>query len=330
MKRILAITLCLLSLLSLAACGAQNAGAAPIQLTLCNTLPDDERAQDAMEAFAEAVWETTEEAVEVTVTADGDEAAALEAVRTGTLDMTVLSYETMCALREEWKALSMPFLFLGRSDYWAAMESDVVRGLYDLTADEGFVGVGWLDAGSRCFYTTEKKITEPSDLQGLRIGSANSALVQELLSALGAECVPMEYDAIPAAMADGTIDGAEDNVLAMFDHGAQVGYLMYDDHVRTPRVIVVSTAALARLDEAQQAALRGKAYELCEYYKAARVAYEDEARAEAKLEYGAELVSKLEHEPFRDACAPVYDALRESGSPAAAVVDQLLALEPKD
>ncbi len=328
MKRFLALLLSLLTLFALAACGAPENSAAHVSLTLCNTLPDDERAQDAMEAFAEAVWEATEETVDVTVSADADEAAALDAVRAGTLDMTVVSFDTMCALCPQWKALAMPYLFLGRSDYWAAMESDAVRALFDLTAAEGFVGLTWLDAGSRCLYTASKKITAPEDLQGLRIGSTEPDLVRDMLSALGAECVPMEYDAIPAALADGTIDGAEDNVLAMFDHGAQVGYLMYDDHVRTPRVIVVSTAALARLDEAQQAVLRGKAYELCEYYKAARVAYEDEARAEAKLEYGAELVSKFEHAPFREACAPVYDALKESGSPAAALVDEILAMEP--
>ena len=144
---------------------------------------------------------------------------------------------------------------------------------------------------------------------------------------LGAECVPMDYDAIPAAIAAGEIDGAEDNVLAMFDYIGDLGYLIYDDHVRAPRVVVISNAALARLDDAQQAVLREKAEELCEYYKAFRVGYEDEGRAEAQKALGAELVRKVDREAFRAACAPVYDALRESGSPVAGVVEQLLALQ---
>ena len=325
MKRILILTLCLLSLLSLAACGAQTA-AEPVSLTLVNPLPDDKYAVDALGAFADAVWEATDESVTVTVQ-EGDEASALDALRAGTIDMTVLSYETMCALREEWKAYSMPYLFLTRDDYWAAMDSDTTRALYDLTAPEGFVGLAWLDAGSRCFFTASKEITEPADLQGMRIGSARPELVQDFLSALGAECVPMAYDAIPAAIAAGEIDGAEDNVLAMFDFTGDLGYLIYDDHVRAPRVVVISNAALERLTDQQRSALRAKAYELSEYYKAFRVGYEDEARVEARDELGAELVYKVENEQFRDACAPVYDALRESGSPAAAVVENLLALQ---
>ena len=325
MKRILALTLCLLSLLPLAACGAKETET-PVSLTLVNPLQDDEYAVDALGAFADAVWEATDESVTVTVQ-EGDEASALEALRAGTIDMTVLSYETMCALREEWKAYSMPWLFLTRNDYWQAMDSDVTHALYDLTADEGFVGIAWLDAGARCFYTAEKKITKPADLQGLRIGTAKPELVQPLLETLGAECVPMEYDAIPAALAEGAIDGAEDNPLAMFDLKGDLGFLMYDDHVRAPRVVVISNAALARLSEAQQEALRSKCYELSEYYKAYRLGYEDEGRAEARDEHDAKLVSDLKLEPFRDACAPIYEALRESGSPAAAIVEQLLALQ---
>ena len=326
MKRILALTLCLLTALSLTAC-ARKTAEAPAALTIINTLPDDEYAVDAIEAFGEAVWEATDEAVTIDITLDADETAALDAVRAGTVDMTVLSYETMCALREEWRAYSMPYLFPTRSDYWAAMDSDVTHTLYDLTAEEGFVGLAWLDAGSRCFYTASKKIAEPKDLQGLRIASAKPELAQDMLAALGAECVPMAYDAIPAALAAGEIDGAEDNVLAMFDLVGDIGYLMHDDHVRAPRVLVISTAALARLSETQRSVLRDKAYEMSEYYKGFRVDYEGVARVEARDEHHAELVRKLDHLAFRDACAPVYDALRESGSPAAAVVDQLLALQ---
>ena len=326
MKRILALTLCLLLALSIAACAKKPADER-VALTLINTLPDDKYAVDALEAFSDAVWEATDETVAIDITLDADEAAALEAVRAGTVDMTVLSYETMCALHEEWKAYYMPYLFLNRTEYWEAMDSDVTRALYDLTAEEGFVGLSWLDAGSRCFYTASKEITAPGDLQGLRIGSAKPELVRDLIETLGAECVPLDYDAIPAAIAAGEIDGAEDNVLAMFDHEGDLGYLIYDDHVRAPRVLVISNAALALLSENQQAALRDKAEEMCEYYKAFRVGYEDEARAEAQDAHGAELVRKIEREPFRDACAPLYDALRESGSPAAEIVDQLLALQ---
>ena len=325
MKRILALTLCVLSLLSLAACGAKTA-AKPVSLTLTNTLPDDEYAVDALGAFADAVWEATDETVTIEVQ-EGGEQAALDALRAGTIDMTVLSYETMCALHEEWKAYSMPYLFLTREDYWDAMDSDTTRALYDLTAPEGFVGLTWLDAGSRCFYTASKEITAPADLQGLRIGSAKPELVRDLIETLGAECVPMDYDAIPAAIAAGEIDGAEDNVLAMFDYTGDLGYLIYDEHVRAPRVVVISNAALERLSDSQRDALRDKAYEMSEYYKAFRVGYEDEGRAEAQDEHGAELVRKVDREAFRAACAPVYDALQESGSPAAAIVEQLLALQ---
>ena len=325
MKRILALTLCLLTALSLTAC-ARKTAEAPAALTIINTLPDDEYAVDALEAFGEAVWEATDETVTIEVQ-EGGEQAALDALRAGTIDMTVLSYETMCALHEEWKAYSMPYLFLTREDYWDAMDSDTTRALYDLTAPEGFVGLTWLDAGSRCFYTASKEITAPADLQGLRIGSAKPELVRELIETLGAECVPMDYDAIPAAIAAGELDGAEDNVLAMFDFTGDLGYLIYDDHVRAPRVVVISNAALERLSDNQRAALRDKAYEMSEYYKAFRVGYEDEGRAEAQDEHGAELMRKVDREAFRAACAPVYDALRESGSPAAGVVEQLLALQ---
>ena len=176
MKQILALTLSVLALLSLAACGAKTAQA-PVSLTLTNTLPKDKNAEDALGAFADAVRDVTEETVMIEVQ-ESDEQTALAALRDGTVDMTVLSYETMCALHEEWKAYSMPYLFLTREDYWEAMDSDTTHALYDLTAEEGFVGIAWLDAGSRCFYPASKEIRAPADLQGLRIGSAKPELTQ--------------------------------------------------------------------------------------------------------------------------------------------------------
>ena len=136
------------------------------------------------------------------IPADGQSAEidCLGQLRAGQADMAKVSVAALAEMRSEWKALFVPYLFRDRDHYYDVMASEIMQELYGLTAGDGFIGLTWLECGARSFYTADKAIRTPADLQGLRICAADRPMAADLVTALGGVPVSMDYGAISAAM----------------------------------------------------------------------------------------------------------------------------------
>ena len=101
----------------------------------------------------------------------GDNAAMIQLVKAGVLDIAKVSASSMEQFNSAYAIFSMPYVFESTEQYFAVMnQSEAVQEIFKSTYDQGFFAIGWFDSGSRSIYTTKDGPCEgPADLKGLKI-----------------------------------------------------------------------------------------------------------------------------------------------------------------
>jgi len=64
---------------------------------------------------------------------------------------------------------SIPYVFRDREHYFQVLDSEIGRTLLASTEVARLRGLGYYDAGSRSFYTSDRPVDTPADLAGLKI-----------------------------------------------------------------------------------------------------------------------------------------------------------------
>lgn len=169
----------------------------------------------------------------------GDNAAMIQLVKAGVLDIAKVSASSMEQFNSAYAIFSMPYVF--KSTY-----------------DQGFFAIGWFDSGSRSIYTTKDGPCEgPADLKGLKIRTQDSPTSIAMIRAMGGSATPMSSGETYTGLQQGIIDGAENNetVLVQDGHGEVCKSYTYTQHQMVPDIVIISTETWESLDEAEQSAI---------------------------------------------------------------------------
>lgn len=307
--------------------GASTGGEGNVTLTLSHGLAEDHAVHIALSSFADQVKEKTGGSVEIEIFANGvlgSETDNITQIRAGALDMAKVSAATLGNFQTEWNVLSVPYVFNDQEHYYEVMDGEIAHDLYQLTAEKGFMGLTWLDSGSRSFYTANTPIRTPADLKGLRIRTMDSQMAINMMNALGGSATVMGYSEIYTGMQQGVVDGAENNVTAMRDHADVTGYYCFDEHTRIPDILLISTEAWNKLDEQQKQIVEECARQMTDDYKIAWAEFENEVLAAAQ-EKGVELVRDVDTAAFQEACQSLYDNLKIESPEVYAYVERIQA-----
>lgn len=225
MKKWHSLLLAVAALVCLSACGGQNPtdSSQVIEFeaqTWRLSCPGGEESPEGQAArhFAEAVSDATNGAVTVEVltdhrTVDGDGAAALEAVRTGELDLAIVSSQEARELDRRLEVVSLPFLFSSAQAAETALAGAAGDGLRDVLAEHQLRCVGIGEEGFRCPTNNTRAVASPADLKGLKIRAADSPLLQEAYRLWGADCLTADWPMVYTALRTGTYDGQEEPLL---------------------------------------------------------------------------------------------------------------------
>lgn len=153
----------------------------------------------------------------------GDNAAMIQLVKAGVLDIAKVSASSMEQFNSAYAIFSMPYVFESTEQYFAVMnQSEAVQEIFKSTYDQGFFAIGWFDSGSRSIYTTKDGPCEgPADLKGLKIRTQDSPTSISMIRAMGGSATPMSSGETYTGLQQGIIDGAENNetVLVQDGHG---------------------------------------------------------------------------------------------------------------
>ena len=181
----------------------------------------------------------------------GSEIKCLEQLKNGSLDMTKASCAQIGTFVPQMHALCMPYVFRDSGHYWRVLDSDLGRNFLGFMRMDGLMGLCFYDAGARCFYTSKKQIHSPEDLRGMKIRVMNSRADMDMISAFGASPTPISAGETYTALAQGIVDGAENNLPTYYTsaHFEVAKNCTIDEHTSIPDVLIIGERSWNSLPE---------------------------------------------------------------------------------
>lgn len=322
MKKIVSLALCLVMLFAVASSAADK----DFFLTLAHNLAEDHAVHIAMIEWADAVNNASNGSITINIIPNGQlgsEADCVSQIQAGQLEMTKVSAGTLANFAGAWNCVSVPYVFRDKDHLYNVMNGEIGQDLYKLTEKDNFIGIAWLESGTRCFYTANTPIRKPADLKGLKIRTMDSQMAIDMMNAFGGSATVMGYSDIYTGMQQGVIDGAENNITALRDHADVTKYYCYDEHTMIPDVIVISTKVWNEMSDAQKKIMNDTAAEMVKNYRGLWAKFEDDVKAqvEGKVEY----VTDVDKPEFQKAVAPLYEKLKGDDPATYAFVERIQA-----
>ena len=199
----------------------------------------------------------------------GTETECLEQLQNGSLDLTKTSTAPLEGFVEEMQVFGLPYVFRDETHYWKVLEGEIGDELLALPRKRNLLGLCYYDSGSRNFYTTRKPIRRPEDVKGMKIRVQNSPVAIRMIEVFGGSATPIAFGELYTALAQGTVDGAENNVPSFVTskHYEVSKFFTMNAHTRVPDIVLISAQVWDTLDEREQAWLRQAAEESSVYQK---------------------------------------------------------------
>ncbi|WP_036609892.1 TRAP transporter substrate-binding protein [Oribacterium sp. P6A1] len=256
----------------------------------------------------------------------GSETEEVEMVQAGILDMAKVSSNTLGQFDNRYAIFALPYLFTSQEHYYEAMEkSEAVKKLFESTADQGFIAIGYYANGSRNYYLKKDVcVDDPSDLQGMKIRSMVSTTSMGMIEAMGATPVPMSSSETYSALQQGIVDGAENTELALTVNGHEdlVSSYTYTEHQYSPDIYIISTKTWNSLSDDEKKALQKALSETNDNFKAVYNDMMDSAIEEAK-EHGVNIYKDIDKTAFIEAVQPIHEEYKSQGNEYKALYDDI-------
>src|SRR5210317_269500 len=179
----------------------------------------------------------------------GTERECLELLQIGSLDMTKVSAGVMENFAPKMRLFGLPYLFRDRQHQFNVLDGAVGKELLEDGTNFWLKGMGYYDAGSRSFYTKEKPVETPSDLEGLKIRVMESVTAINMVKNLGGSPTPISWGELYTSLQQGVVDGAENNPPSFYlsRHYEVCKYYSLDEHTVLPDVLLAGTHLWNRL-----------------------------------------------------------------------------------
>jgi tripartite ATP-independent transporter DctP family solute receptor len=245
------------------ACLALSAGLAsaqaPIVTKYAGIQPIDHPSSYSEKYFGEEVGLLTKGTVKVEVyhnTQLGDAVANVQSIRNGTIGFSTVSAANLNQVVPAMDMYSLPFLFKNEAHFWWFLSTPEAAALAKPLEDKGIKVLGYLDSGSRNFFT-QKPVRTPDDLKGQKIRVMASPVMVNTMKALGATGVPVAWAELYTALQTGVVDGAENNhpsVVAKKFYEVSKFYSL-DEHMRIPDMLIMSMKLWNQLNDEQKKAV---------------------------------------------------------------------------
>jgi tripartite ATP-independent transporter DctP family solute receptor len=209
--------------------------------------------------FGEEVGVLTKGAVKVEVyhnTQLGDAVANVQSIRNGTIGFTTVSASNLNQVVPAMDMYSLPFLFKNEQHFWWFLAQPEAAALAKPLEEKGIKVLGYIDSGSRNFFT-QKAVRTPEDLKGQKIRVMASPVMVNTMKALGATGVPVAWAELYTALQTGVVDGAENNhpsVVAKKFYEVSKYYTL-DEHMRIPDLMIMSMKLWNQLNDEQKKAV---------------------------------------------------------------------------
>ena len=254
----------------------------------------------------------------------GSEREMIELLQIGTLAMTSIPASPLEGFVPRMKVFSLPYIFRDSEHYWRVLGGEVGRTLLEGLSEYKLHGMGYFDAGSRSFYTTQRPIYTPDDLKGLKIRVLNSATAVEMIRMLGGAATPVSWGELYTALQQGVVDGAENNPPSYYlSHQYEAArYFSLDEHTSVPDIVLCSQRVWKNLNAQQQRWLSLALQDATQYQ---RKLWQKSTETSLKLlkQDGVEIIYP-DKAAFAERVEPMHERL--NGTPLGALLKRIEAV----
>lgn len=241
----------------------------------------------------------------------GTERECLELLQIGSLDMTKVSVGVLENFAPKMKVLGLPFLFRDRQHSFDVLDGPIGKMLLNDGEKYWLKGLGYYDAGSRSFYTMNKPILKPSDLEGEKIRVMESATAVNMVKALGGSPTPISWGELYTSLQQGVVDGAENNPPSFYlsRHYEVCKYYSLDEHTVLPDALLIGTYAWNKLTEKEQEWLNASVEKSIKYQR--KLWAEAEAEALREVEKAGVEIIRPDKAPFVEKVSEIYESYKD-------------------
>lgn len=199
----------------------------------------------------------------------GSETESIEQLQNGSLAMTKTSTAAMENFIPAMSVFSLPYVFRDETHYWNVLDGKIGQGMLRQGEAKSLRGLCYYDAGSRSFYTRNRPVRIPDDLKGLKIRVMSSKTAIDMVMTLGGAPTPIAWGELYSALAQGTVDGAENNLPSFTSnkHYEVCKHFSLDHHTRIPDMLLISSIVWDRLDPQTQIWIQQAADESSEFQR---------------------------------------------------------------
>lgn len=309
---------------------AAAASAATREFRAADTQPEDYPTVQALRYMASLVAENSGGRLQIRIFHSrqlGEERETIEQTRVGAIDLNRTNVVLIGNFVPAVNVLAMPFLFRSAAHLHKVLDGPIGSEILDSFEPYGFVGLAFYDSGARSIYNGVRPVRSIADLRGLRLRVQQSALMSDMVRALGAEPVELPYGQVLTGLATRLVDGAENNWPSFMttDHYKYAGYYTLTEHTMSPEVLVMSQKAWQSLSTEDRDIFRDAAIRSSRFMREQWAALEEQSRRQAEAA-GVTIVTDFDRRPFEAAVAPIYEKVRRDPA-AAALIDRIRMME---
>jgi len=284
-------------------------------LRLAHTLDQEHVVHKAMALMGERLAEYSGGTMRIEIYSGGqlgNERELVELLQIGSLAMTKVSASPLEGFVPAMQVFSVPYIFDDNAHFWRVLESEIGQGLLQEIQVARLYGLGYYDAGSRSFYSSNTRIDSPADLRGKKFRVLNSQTAVRMVEALGGAATPIDWGELYTAIQQGVVDGAENNPPSFYlsRHYELSKYFSLDEHTAVPDVLIMSLHVWQDLTPEQQQWVQQAANDSIVYQRAAWQQASEHALNAVKT--AGVTVIYPDKAPFRQAVAPFYQQMLQT------------------
>jgi tripartite ATP-independent transporter DctP family solute receptor len=304
-------TACALAALCIASAQAQDVKERNIKFPIVNNI--DHPQGLGAKKFADLVEQKSGGKIKVKVhpggTLGGEQQVA-SSMQGGVIEVSMMAPAQLVGMIKEFVVLDFPFAFGNEREADFVLDGPVGKKLLDMMPAKGLVGLAYMEQGYRSISNSKRPIEKLEDIQGLKIRTIQNPLYIDMLTALGANAVPMPFPEVYTALETKTVDGQENPYATVEASKFYEVQKFFSDtrHIYNPQLLMVSKRFWDTLSPAEQKIFQDAARETRDYQR--KVAREMTAKSrEAIIKQGMKVnePSPQEIARMRDKVKPVVD-----------------------
>ncbi|MDF2118088.1 TRAP transporter substrate-binding protein DctP [Roseiarcaceae bacterium H3SJ34-1] len=188
----------------------------------------------------------------------GQETEVIEQLRIGAIDMARVNVMSLADVVPEFAVLGLPGTFLSDAHFDTFTGGTAGQVFLEHLEGTGFVGLTFLEGGTRHLYNRVRPIERVEDMQGLRLRTDLSSASGFLYRALGTTGVQLPLSHVLPALEARLIDGAIENIATYvaLGHYRAAPFIAMTEMGRPPDILLISQRAWNGLTAGQRKLLK--------------------------------------------------------------------------